>query len=262
MFINGGDFLQLVNLVFSPTGGTKKVSQIVEESFSTDGIFVDLTEPIFNESDVQIDPDDICLIAVPAFGGRVPKIAEKRISLLNGNNAKVILIVTFGNRDFEDSLIELQDIAISANFKPIAAIAAVTQHSIMPQFGTGRPNMADKIEIKKFTETIVDYIYKVKFADQLQLPGNEPYKDHHKIKIHPKGNNKCNECKECALACPVEAIDKNNPRVTDINKCISCMKCVSICKNNSRKVNKMMTYIAANKMAAEFEEVKKNQLFL
>ena len=73
--------------------------------------------------------EDLCIIGVPSFGGRVPAIALERIKALSGNNATAILITVYGNRAYEDTLIELEDTLIEKNFTCQAAIAAVAEHS-------------------------------------------------------------------------------------------------------------------------------------
>ncbi|MCI5614260.1 MAG: 4Fe-4S binding protein [Agathobacter sp.] len=64
------------------------------------------------------------------------------------------------------------------------------------------------------------------------------------------------------MKCPAGAISTEQLRVSDKSKCISCMRCVSICPVHARKVNSLMTSIAATaiKRACSFE--KSNELFV
>lgn len=98
--------------------------------------------------------EDLCIIGVPSFGGRVPAIALERIKALSGNNATAILITVYGNRAYEDTLIELEDTLIEKNFTCQAAIAAIAEHSIMHQFATGRPDQNDLTELASFAQKI------------------------------------------------------------------------------------------------------------
>lgn len=79
------------------------------------------------------------LIAMPSFGGRAPAIAIERLRKIKGNGAKCTLISVYGNRDYEDTLVEMEDAAKECGFQIVAAIAAVAEHSIMPQYASSRP---------------------------------------------------------------------------------------------------------------------------
>ena len=55
----------------------------------------------------------------------------------------------------------------------------------------------------------------------------------------PKAESGCTGCGLCATKCPAGAIDPADPRQTDPQKCISCMRCVSICPDSARKINSL-----------------------
>ena len=120
--------MSIYAIYFSPTGGTEKIVTFIAEQF---GVYqsIDLCE---KTSDLTNDfsEEDLCIIGVPSFGGRVPAIALERIKALSGNNATAILITVYGNRAYEDTLIELEDTLIEKNFTCQAAIAAIAEHSI------------------------------------------------------------------------------------------------------------------------------------
>ncbi len=110
---------------------------------------------IFNHS---FNKEDICIIGVPSYGGRVPSIALERIKGLKGNNAKAVLVVSYGNRAYEDTLRELSECVTNGGFCCIAGVAAIAEHSIMHQFATGRPDKEDKEELVQFSRKILDKI--------------------------------------------------------------------------------------------------------
>ena len=144
--------MSIYAIYFSPTGGTEKIVTFIAEQFG-EYQSIDLCE---KTSDLTNDfsEEDLCIIGVPSFGGRVPAIALERIKALSGNNATAILITVYGNRAYEDTLIELEDTLIEKNFTCQAAIAAIAEHSIMHQFATGRPDQNDLTELASFAQKI------------------------------------------------------------------------------------------------------------
>ena len=102
--------------------------------------------------------DTLCIIAVPVFAGRVPDIAAERLRKIQGHGATAVLAAVYGNRAFEDALLELQDIVGENGFRCIAGISAVAEHSIARQFGAGRPDLQDAQELKDFAKQILGQI--------------------------------------------------------------------------------------------------------
>ena len=66
----------------------------------------------------------------------------------------------------------------------------------------------------------------------------------------------------CAKRCPVQAIDPKTPGTTDTGKCISCMRCVSLCPQKARKVSRPMAAVVALAIKKACSERKKNELFI
>ena len=132
------------NIHFSPTGGTRKVADII--CCALDGEFneIDLCSNIEQTSFSQ---DDICLVSVPSYGGRVPVAAIGMLKNLTGNGAKAVLNCVFGNRAWEDTLTELQDTLEEQGFRCVAALATVAKHSIFRQYTTGHPDDHHKPEL-------------------------------------------------------------------------------------------------------------------
>ena len=233
--------MKIYEIIFSPTGGTKKVSDAITSEISqkTNSSIekVDLTDYSMDFSSVKISQDDIAVIAVPSYAGRVPEIASKRISQIKGNGANTVIISVYGNRDYEDTLIELYDIAKELNFKVTSAVAAIAKHSIAYKYASNRPDENDIAKLKEFADKIINAS---EVLDEHKLKGNRPYRQISKVSLVPKTKSKCNDCKLCAKKCPVQAIDINNPKIIDKNKCISCMRCVSICNSSAKYISKIM----------------------
>ena len=101
--------MKFYEICFSPTGGTKKAADMLAEKLAEEIQSVDLTDYKTDFSGISLEEDDEAIIAVPSYGGRVPETAVKRLSLIKGNQAKAILVCVYGNRAYEDTLVELED---------------------------------------------------------------------------------------------------------------------------------------------------------
>lgn len=61
--------------------------------------------------------EDVVVFAVPSFGGRVPSTAAERFSRIKGNGAACVLLCVYGNRAYDDTLAEVEDLAKDAVFR-------------------------------------------------------------------------------------------------------------------------------------------------
>lgn len=245
---------------FSPTNSTEKIVKIVANEFETyREIDLSKRENVFHQS---FDKEDVCIIGVPSYGGRVPSIALERMKDFKGNNAKAILVVSYGNRAYEDTVRELAECVVNKGFCCIAAITAIAEHSIMHQFATGRPNETDKKELVQFSREILDKIKNTSAYDELKLPGSYPYREYKGVPLKPKAGKECTNCGLCAKLCPVGAISLKEPKKTDTKLCISCMRCISVCPSKARKLNSILVKVASKKMETVCEKKKENELFI
>ena len=249
----------LYNIYFSPTGGTKRVADILIGNLGGECCEIDLCREIESFS---LQADDVCLVSVPSFAGRVPQIAVERLKKIAGNGAKAILNCVYGNREWDDTLTELQDTLELCGFVCVAAIAAVAEHSIFRQFAAGRPDKEDAKELIEFARKITEKLESGVFGDLLLAGSHGPYKELANIPFKPQANESCGKCGICASGCPVGAIDKTDPRKTDTDRCISCMRCRDICPKHARDLDPAFMQAAAEKMAPKLGGHKKNYLFL
>ena len=113
--------------------------------------------------------EDLCIIGVPSFGGRVPAIALEKIKGLNGTKTNAILVVVYGSRAYEDTLIELEDTLVEKDFNCLAAIAAVAEHSIMHQFANGRPDQKDLTDLSSFVKKVKEKMKETAKENELFL---------------------------------------------------------------------------------------------
>lgn len=253
--------MAVYKITFSPTGGTDRVTDILAEAFSGEKKEIDLLPSDGSYDSLELHREDVCFIAMPSYGGRIPKTAAERLVRIKGGGAKAVLVCVYGNRAYEDTLIELKDRAEDAGFIVYGAVAAVAEHSIMRKFAVGRPDEKDREELRAFGKELKKKLEKQE-PGEISVPGNHPYKQLGTIPFIPKPGRSCNSCGYCARFCPVGAIDPKNVKNVDEKKCISCMRCVSVCPKSVRKLNKVALFAAEKKMAKLFEERKENQLFL
>lgn len=254
--------MRLYQIYFSPTGGVKKVAQLLCSAWDCEPEEIDLCSPEEEYADLALTKEDICIVAVPSYGGRVPEIARQHLLSIKGGGARAVLAVVYGNRAFEDTLLELRDVLEIAGFRCAAATAAVAEHSIARQFAAGRPDEEDRKELQGFSENIRMYLAQESDPAQVRVPGSKPYRPYSSIPLKPSAGRSCTGCGLCARKCPAKAIPEGQPKRTDNKTCISCMRCVSVCPKNARHLNKLMLHIASTKLKKVCSQRQENQLYL
>lgn len=215
---------------FSPTGGTKKVADAIAAGFNTPVAEMDLTKA---DSAVILGENDALMAVLPVYAGRVPQISLERLSALKGNGQKAVAAVVYGNREFEDALLETQNALETNGFQVIAAAAFIAEHSIVRSIAAGRPDAEDEKIARQFA---ADVMAKLENPAPVDVPGNDPYRELKPSEFHPAADETCVKCGACAEQCPVDAIPLDNPSQTLGDVCINCMRCVQVCPVNSRSL--------------------------
>ena len=191
--------MKVYKMIFSPTGGTMKAADLLLKSWKEEQVFIDLLERDKDFSCISFSEKDVCLAAVPSYGGRVPEPAIQRVKEMHGNGAKVILMVVYGNRAYEDTMLELYDALAEVGFIPIAGVASVAEHSIMRQFAAGRPDSRDEKELEEYGKQIHARIGECRLNRE-DVPGNKPYREFGGVPMKPEAGKACDRNKLLLMA--------------------------------------------------------------
>lgn len=240
--------------VFSPTGGCEKVAKAIVQNQTTIGI--DLCEDVSTQV-VQ----GLLMAVVPVYGGRVPEVALERLRSLKGQGNPAVAVVVYGNRAYEDALLELHTELTANGFKVIAAAAFIAEHSIVRTIAKGRPNEADCAEAAEFGRRVSA---KLAAGDMstVCVPGNIPYRERPQMPVTMLTLESCRGCGRCARLCPTGAIPLSAPEKTDAAKCILCMRCVSVCFRRARLLPPPMVEAMTQRLNMVASEPRKPEIFI
>jgi len=230
-------------IYFSPTGTTKKVLESIAEGIHVEDIeHINLTLPEGAEKTIPPFSDELVMIGAPVYGGRLPVAAINRFTALKASKTLAILIVVYGNREFEDALLELKNLAIELGFHPVAGGAFIGEHSFATKdvpIANGRPDRLDVQKAMDFGAKIKNKVTALQSPDalmDLEIPGRFPYEGGARsMMVSPvTKENTCTVCGTCASVCPTAAISINGSVATKIDLCIRCCACIKSCPTGAR----------------------------
>ena len=230
--IKSGDSMSIVEIYFSPSGNSQKVADLIAKNFGQDPENCNLL--IFND-EKELESDDVAVVVMPVFAGRIPKTARERLSKIKGNNTPAIAVVNYGNAHVTDSLLELVDLLKENKFNVIAAASTVSHHSIFDGVAVGRPDDSDIAKIDEFSQKCIE---KLESGESLssEIPGNRPYTEYKQLPfVVGCDESVCAFCYDCVSICPEKAIPEDDPIETDLDLCSRCTACISICPEDARK---------------------------
>ena len=90
----------------------------------------------------------------------MPNILLKYLHTITGSHTKVVPVVVYGNRNYDDALIELKNILEDNGFISIAAAAFIGEHSFSTTLAKNRPDEMDMIIINQFANIIIEKAHK------------------------------------------------------------------------------------------------------
>ena len=244
--------IQRIQLIyFSATGTTQKVLRCMGETLAQElGAAVqedDFTLPAAREQTVACMPDELALVGTPVYAGRVPDVLRPYLKgQLTGSGAPAVPIVLFGNRNYDDALIELRDLLEAAGFRTVGGAAFVGEHSFSDILAAGRPDAADLKRAEEFAHALAHKVRTLECVPEQPVPvnGQTPIRPYYTprdrqgnpvniLKVKPKVNDRCDACGLCTEVCPMGSIDR-----TDVRKytgiCIKCGACIKKCPQQAR----------------------------
>lgn len=245
-------------IYFSAAGHTLKVVRHVAEQIGGVNRAIDLSDPFLKEN--AFTRDECVIIACPVYGGRIPGIVVERLQKLSFDETRAITLITYGNRAYEDALLELNDTVLARGAIPIASAAVVAQHSMLPTVAANRPTDTDYQNLSVFAR-----FARQKFEDihpvPVKVPGNRPYRQWKKMPLTPVVSANCVRCGMCIKQCPTMAIWITDPKKTDPSKCILCMRCVALCPQGARSLPPAGKEAIEKKLAPVTKLVRENEFF-
>ena len=225
-------------IYFSPTHTSKQVGEaIVRGTGITNVINTNLTQQA--AQDLVITESALAIIVVPVYGGRVAPLAMDRLASVRGNNTPAVIVVVYGNRAYEKSLMELDYWAIQQGFKVIAGATFIGEHSYSTEkypVAAGRPDAEPEklyaVDVRKIRRPRQPFFPLFRFLRKVialrksgvPLPRTPWVED----------ESLCTHCGACAKMCPVSAIIKGDELNTDAERCIKCCACVKGCPQKAR----------------------------
>lgn len=229
-------------IYFSPTGTTQRSVTAFVEGMGVPMEKVDLTIPktrqIFKRS---FSGRELVAVGLPVYGGRLPKNLDDFFFGLKGDGTPAVAIVVYGNREFDDAMIELRMRLEERGFIVKAGAAFIGQHTFSVKIATGRPDADDLAIANDFGRKVAECIGKGS-SGKLTLRGNYPFvkngydpNAHLEFPPHPRlsTSEDCNQCGICTENCPWGVIDPQDCRTRDYSRCMICYRCFKNCPVNA-----------------------------
>ncbi len=257
-------------IYFSPTRTTKRILEAISQGLrAVETDHVDLTPPETETHGPQDSWSDLAVIGAPVYAGRLPAAMLPRFRRLQGNGAPAVIVVVYGNRAYEDALLELRDLALEGGFRPIAAGAFVGEHSFSTDatpIAVGRPDAEDVAKARSFGEMVRAKMAAIRNGERigpLRVPGNFPYKELQMLSdIAPALHGAvCTGCRNCLPFCPTSALRADNPAITDKGLCIKCCACVKACPSGARTMDDARIREIAERLSANCRARKEPETY-
>ncbi|MFI3172462.1 MAG: 4Fe-4S binding protein [Eubacteriales bacterium] len=252
-------------IYFSPTGTSEKGVKAIAKVLDTEFKSIDMTMVEAGIQEQEFDENDLVVFGAPVYGGRLFTKSGSALKQMKGNKTPCVITVTYGNRNYDDALLEMSDIAKEQGFIPIAGAALIGEHTF-GEIELGRPNEADMKEDTAFADKIQEKLHTFsmgKIVGAIAMPGQYPYKDGGAGGgFRPSTLDTCVECGMCAKRCPMQAIDSEDVSKVDHEKCISCFRCIKSCPVQAKVCDNPEYITFAEGFTKRLSERRENEYFI
>lgn len=243
-------FNRVKAVCFSATGTTRRVvtavAQALAERLGVPCEAAEFTLPAARQTPLRFSADDLVVFGTPTYAGRVPNVLLPYLRTIEGGGAAAVPVVLFGNRDFDDALIELRDLLEAGGCHTCAAAAFVGEHSFSTTLAAGRPDADDLALAVDFAGRIAEKLADWSPADApIAVEGTPlPYRGYYQPrdraghpvdirKVKPLTSDACDNCGKCVALCPMGSISPDDVRqYTGI--CIKCGACIKGCPRGAK----------------------------
>jgi ferredoxin len=230
-------------ILFSPTGTTRSTLEAIVQGMEAREVVVSDMTFLRQAEPPQPLTDGVALIGVPVYAGRVPaRVTDWLRSNVAGAGRPAVLVVVYGNRAFEDALLELRDLAEELGFRPVAGAAFIGEHSFSTPgklIAPGRPDDQDVEKAREFGRLVREKLRGMEPGQELSalsVPGNMPYrKGVQPGPVAPETvAETCILCGMCAEVCPAGVVSVGQSVKTDRMGCLRCCACIRACPTGAR----------------------------
>lgn len=246
------DIKRLHVAYFSPTGTTERTLRLVAEGFGcAETVWHDWGDPETRALPLDCGADEALIVGMPVYYGRIPSLFHAGLPV-RGRGTPFVAVAVYGNRHYDDALLELKTLAEQAGCVTAGAGAFVAQHSLNPDMGRGRPDASDAAAMRGFGKALRAKLDGVSGeVPPLDVPGNAPYRAYQPTPFAPAllDAESCLHCGLCARICPVRIIDPETFLVNAPERCLFCFGCVRACPVSVRGPRPEAAEAFAAKMA-------------
>ena len=248
---------KLSKIYFSPSGTTQKIVSEIAKNFNVSKESYDL----LSFSDEKEFEDELVIIGIPVFNGRIPKTACERLSKLKAKNTKAIVVLNYGNMDYGDALLELTELLKKNNFDIAGVATTVSQHSQFSEIAHNRPDSEDLKKINEFARNVIEKLEN-NTENEIFVGGYKPYQKYTTPGFQLNcDDEKCISCLDCVYTCPEDAIDEAAPTVTNMDQCTSCSTCINVCSEGARSFGGQKYYMDYQNAIDDSSERKEAEFY-